>query len=83
MLVGKASINKLVSLLSNNYEFIPKRPGEPDCTFADISKIKKHLKWSPKISIEEGVNIILENIDYWRNAPLWDRDSISKGPRLV
>lgn len=75
------SINKLVSLLSNNYEFIPKRPGEPDCTFADISKIKKDLKWNPKISIEEGVNIILENIDYWKNAPVWDRDSISKATK--
>ena len=72
------SINKLVSLLSDDYEFIPKRPGEPDCTFADISKIKKHLKWNPKISIEEGVNIVLKNIDYWKSAPVWDRDSISK-----
>ena len=72
------SINKLVSLLSDKYEFIPKRPGEPDCTFADITKIKKHLKWSPKISIEEGVEIILKNIDYWKNAPVWDKNSISK-----
>lgn len=72
------SINKLVSLLSDKYEFIPKRPGEPDCTFADITKIKHDLKWKPEVSIEEGVNIILENIEYWREAPLWDRKSISK-----
>ena len=72
------AINKLVSLLSDKYEFIPKRPGEPDCTFADISKIKKDLKWCPKISLEEGVNIILENIEYWKDAPLWDSQSIAK-----
>ena len=36
------SINSLVSLLGNNKVlYIPKRPGEPDCTFADISKILK------------------------------------------
>ena len=36
------SINSLVSLLGNNKVCISKRPGEPDCTFADISKIKKN-----------------------------------------
>jgi UDP-glucose 4-epimerase len=71
------SVNKLVELLGGEKQNIPKRPGEPDCTFADISKIKSDLNWSPKISIEEGVKLVLENIDYWRNAPVWTPDSIA------
>lgn len=70
------SVNKIVNLLGGNTIYISKRPGEPDCTFADISKIKNLLNWSPKVSIEEGVNKLLENIDYWEKAPVWDEESI-------
>ena len=71
------SINKLVDLLGGEKTHIPKRPGEPDCTYADISKIKTELNWSPKISIEDGVKLVLENIEYWRNAPVWTPDTIA------
>ena len=33
------SINRLVKLLGGDVAHVPKRPGEPDCTFADISRI--------------------------------------------
>ena len=56
---------------------IPKRPGEPDCTFADMTRIRKALGWSPKVGIEEGVAIMLENIEYWRDAPVWTPDKIA------
>lgn len=72
------SVNRLVELLGGDKVFIPKRPGEPDCTFADISKISAELDWKPKVSFEEGVTRILANIDYWREAPLWDPASIAK-----
>ncbi len=55
---------------------MPKRPLEPDCTFAYISRIKKLLDWSAKVSFEEGVSLMIENIDYWRDAPVWDPSSI-------
>jgi len=71
------SVNKLVKLLGGDVVHIPKRPGEPDCTHADISKINKLLGWEPKVTIEEGVNILLNNIDYWRNAPVWNPASIA------
>lgn len=71
------SVNRLVELLGGKVNYIPKRPGEPDCTFADISKIKRVLGWLPKVSLEEGVKIMLENIDYWREAPVWDANSIA------
>lgn len=70
------SINELVDLLEGTKVNIPKRPGEPNCTYADIQKIKKELGWSPKVSLKEGVSIMLRDIEYWRNAPLWNIDSI-------
>jgi UDP-glucose 4-epimerase len=75
------SINKLVELLGGDVEYIPKRPGEPDCTFADTEKISSMLNWKPEISFEKGVGIMLENIDYWREAPLWDKKSIEVATR--
>jgi len=71
------SVNRLVELLGGEKIRIPKRPGEPDCTWADISRITSELGWHPQVSFEEGVDEILANINYWRNAPLWDPDSIA------
>lgn len=70
------SINYLAKLLGGEKVHIPKRPGEPDSTYADITKIKRMLGWKPKVSFEEGVQIMLENIEQWREAPLWDEASI-------
>jgi len=70
------SINRLVDLLGGPVTYVPKRPGEPDCTFADVTKIKRLLGWEAKVSFEAGVALMLENIDYWKDAPVWDPASI-------
>ncbi len=75
------SVNRLVELLKGPVTHIPKRPGEPGCTFADITKIQKMLKWKPEVSFEEGVAILLKNIDYWRSAPVWTPESISEATK--
>lgn len=75
------SVNRLVELLKGEKTFIPERPGEPKITHADISKITGELGWRPEISFEDGVGIILDNIEYWREAPLWDQDSIATATR--
>ncbi len=66
------SVNEIVKILNSKKIFIPKRPGEPMSTFADIKNIKKKLNWKPKIDIYEGVKRLLEDISYWKNAPLWN-----------
>ena len=66
------SVNKIVKILDSKKIFIPKRPGEPMITFADITNIKKKLNWKPKIDIYEGVKRLLKDISYWKNAPLWN-----------
>lgn len=75
------SVNRLVELLGGEVTSIPKRPGEPDCTLADIGKIRRLLGWGPKVPFEEGVRIMLDNIDYWRQAPVWTPESITEATR--
>ncbi len=75
------SINRLVELLQGPKTFIPKRPGEPYCTFADISKIRRLLGWGPKVSFEQGVKAMLGHIDYWREAPVWTPETIAAATR--
>jgi UDP-glucose 4-epimerase len=65
------SVNRIVELLGGDRVFIPKRPGEPEATFADISSIKK----------EQGVNSLLENIEYWQDAPVWTPSKIEEATR--
>jgi UDP-glucose 4-epimerase len=71
------SVNRLVELLGGEKVHIPKRPGEQDSTFTDISKIKSELGWEPKVAIEDGVDEILKQIDYWKDTPVWTPDIIA------
>jgi UDP-glucose 4-epimerase len=75
------SINELCQRLGGEITYIPKRPGEPDCTFADISKIRSVLGWEPKVTFAEGVEQMLECIDYWREAPVWTESSIQEATK--
>ena len=78
---GTYSINRLVELLGGDVVHIPKRPGEPDCTFADISKAKELLGYKPEVSFEKGVKIMLEHIDEMRDAPLWTPEKIEEATK--
>ena len=71
------TINELVELLGGPVTHIPKRPGEPDRTFADISKICHLLNWEPKVPLEEGVKVMLECIEDWKDAPVWNAETIA------
>ena len=71
------SVNHIAGLLGGETTNIPKRPGEPDCTFADISKIKEFLKWVPSVPINIGVKELEDNISDWRMAPVWNEMTIA------
>jgi UDP-glucose 4-epimerase len=75
---GTVSVNRLVELIgAGEIAYIPKRPGEPECTFADTTRIEKELGWKAQVSIEEGVAKLMANLDYWRDAPVWTPDRIA------
>jgi UDP-glucose 4-epimerase len=76
------SVNRLVELIGGPVTYIPKRPGEPDVTWADIGKITRELGWRPKIPFEEGVGRMMAEIEKWRDAPLWDPESIARATRI-
>tara|TARA_B100000767_G_C19661711_1_gene491285 strand:+ start:69 stop:1052 length:984 start_codon:yes stop_codon:yes gene_type:complete len=75
------SINRIIEQLKGEKVFIPKRPSEPECTFADISSIKDDTGWNPKITIETGIEELMKNINYWKNAPVWNPNSIKEATK--
>jgi UDP-glucose 4-epimerase len=75
---GTYSINRLVKLLGGKKTNIPKRPGEPDQTFADVSRIEAATGWRAQVSFEEGVAQMLTHIENWRDAPVWTPDTIAE-----
>ncbi len=75
------SINRLVELLGGPITYLPKRPGEPDCTFADTSKIQRLTTWRPAVTLEQGVQNMLAVIDDWRDAPLWNPTTIAEATK--
>jgi len=71
------SINHLVELIGGRVVYVPKRPREPDTTWADISMIMQDLGWKPTVPFDEGVRKMMVDIELWRDAPLWDTESIA------
>ena len=78
---GTYSVKRLAELIGGPMVQIPKRPGEPDCTFADIAKIRRLIGWQPQISFESGVRQMLERISEWRDAPVWTPETIQDATR--
>ena len=75
------SILELTKLLNSKITYIPKRPGEPFKTYANINKAKKQLNWKPKITFANGIKELLINISYWKNAPLWNKSKFKKSTK--
>lgn len=70
------SVNKIVKLLDHESMNIAKRPGEPDLTLADSSKIRRELNWKCQIKFEDGVKDLLSEIQNWADAPVWTAEKI-------
>jgi UDP-glucose 4-epimerase len=70
------SINKIVKLMDHQSINIAKRPGEPDLTLANSSKIRRELNWKCQIKFEVGVKDLLNGIQNWADAPVWTAEKI-------
>jgi UDP-glucose 4-epimerase len=76
------TVNRLVELLGGPVVHIPQRPGEPDCTWADVGKIQSELGWKPIVAFDQGVRRMMEDIEFWRDAPLWEPQSIARASEM-
>ena len=74
----ETSVNLIAKIIGGQKIRVPKRPGEPDRSKADITKIKKQFNWKPKISINKGIKMLLRNIDDWKDTPVWTPKKIKK-----
>jgi len=74
-------VKSLADLIGGPVTYLPKRPGEPDITHGDITKIRRVLGWSPKVKFEEGVAVMLEHLDDWKDAPVWTPERIHDATR--
>jgi UDP-glucose 4-epimerase len=76
------TVNRLVDLLGGDVVHVPKRPGEPDSTHADTTLASRLLGWRTEVTFEQGVQRVVDGIDYWRSAPVWDESSISAATKV-
>jgi UDP-glucose 4-epimerase len=53
------SVKELADLISLNQVFLPRRGGDAEVTQADVSRIKKELGWSPRVSLAEGLRELM------------------------
>ena len=74
---GTYSVNRLAGLIGGETVHVPKRPAEPDCTFADISRIQSGLGWSSSVDFEEGVARVMSDIENFQDAPVWTPETIA------
>ena len=72
----ETSINLIADIIGGNKVKIPKRTGEPSRSQADISKIQTDLDWQPRVTINEGIKILLKNINEWNEAHVWTPETI-------
>lgn len=70
-------INRVAEIIGGETIHIAERGGEPHRIYADNSRLKA-LGWEPKIPIEQGIEKMMENLDYWKDAKIWEPESIAE-----
>ncbi len=71
------AVSELADRIGGSRVHIPKRPGEPDCTWADTRKIQQALGWTPRVAFADGVQTMLDSLDDWKLAPVWTPHAIA------
>jgi UDP-glucose 4-epimerase len=83
--VGTGKPQKIIDLakfIGGKIQSIPTRPGEPFRSSANIKKISSHLKWKPTILFKDGVSKMMNEIEKWKDAPLWTPKKIKKATKV-
>ncbi len=75
------TVTRLARLIGGPITHIPRRPGEPDITHADIGKARERLGWWPKVGFEEGVAVMTGRLADWAQAPVWTPERIEEATR--
>lgn len=71
------SVRMIADMLgAKNRVYIPKRGGEPICTWAKIAKARTVLKWKPIMEMNKGVDVLKEHLSEYKSAPVWTPDKI-------
>jgi len=78
---GTYSVRRLAELIGGDTVSVPLRPSEPQTTWADTSKIRELIQWEPQVDFEAGVMKVMERIEDWRDAPVWEPSSIAEATR--
>ena len=52
---SSVSVKELAGMFHAPVTFIPERKGEAMTTWADVTKIKEQLGWTPQVSLEQGI----------------------------
>lgn len=71
------TVKKVAELIGAERRRIAERGGEPHTIFADNTRLKS-LGWEAKVSIEQGIGRLLENLEYWKDAKVWEPDAIAE-----
>ena len=69
------SVNEVARMVGGQIVNIPRRPGEPDTTHADISLAKRYLDWTPTTTFKEGMKLTIDQIQLWKDAPIWSAET--------
>lgn len=71
-----STINELVDILGGEVVYIPKRPGQPECTWANIDKIREATGWKPTVSFADGVQRTVATCAHWQDSPTWEPEAL-------
>lgn len=56
------SVLKLAKIIGGEKLHLPERPGDVRNSLADISKTKKLLGWEPKVSLKDGISMLINDV---------------------
>jgi len=75
--LGESNVIELIDLISlieanlgkkAKIKWLPQQPGDVEITFADISKAKKELDYSPQVNVKDGIRMFIKWFNDYKPA---------------